>query len=293
MPVERDGGAWRRSALAIGLLVAVGATGCFAEPVVAPAEDADNRPSRAPRKPLNPPPEARKALLLVSDEWMPYTGRQGGREGFVTELAKEALRRAGHEVRYEARPWNRCLADVGAGLADAVLCADPSEAPDLVFSREPIAVTKPTLFVHRGFTVGGRRWRYDGEASLEGLRLSVVDGYRYAEPIRRYVERHRGSSLVLPVRGEDPVERQVRALLAGRVDVFAQNELVVRWRLRGRLEASRIELAGRTPEGRLYVAFSPKRRDARDIAAAFDRELRVLWASGQAAAIERRYGLGP
>lgn len=290
MPAARGRGAWRWGALALVLATIFGVLGCSGGRPVAP----ESQRTRAPLKPLNPLPDARTELVLVADEWMPYTGRPGGREGFATELARAALARAGRSVRYETKPWKRCLADARAGLVDGVLCVDPSEASDLVFSSEAIAPTKPALYVLKGFTVGGRRWRYRGnEESLKGLRISVVEGYRYDAPIRRYVERHRGTALVHEVRGEDPVERQIRALLVGRVDVFAQNELVVDWVLRGRPEASRIELAGRTPGGGLFVAFSPKRRDARELAAEFDRELRALRASGEASAIAKRYGVRP
>ncbi|MFN3683883.1 MAG: substrate-binding periplasmic protein [Fimbriimonadaceae bacterium] len=258
-----------------------------------PSEAGGPAPAAPPSVKGRPPPEKRPLtrLVAVADAWMPFTGEAGGELGVAVELARAALLPSGYRVEYRVHPWSRCLELVRAGQADLAVCAVPAEAPDLVFPAEPVAYSRRRVYVLRGSELDRRGWRCSGPEEMDGLRLVVPQGYDLGPAWRRYADRARRAGTLLEVGGENPLDRQIAALELGRADVALANADVVAWRLRQlRREGLLVPVgeAGREP---LFVAVSPRRKDARELAGLLTQGLRRLRRERAQEEIRRRYGV--
>ena len=236
---------------------------------------------------------ARRTITICSDPWMPYAGdgSPGGDEGYVIALAREALRRAGLEVRYVVVPWSRCIADVQAGRWDAIACVDAREVQDVVYPAEPVGETAPTIFTRPGST-----WRFTGLASLEQVRLGAIQHYAYADEVDGWIKDHAGDSRRLFLAsGTEPLRRLLEMLDAGRVDAVIESPYVAAWTAHrlGRPAGSLRDAGSVGPQVPIYVAFSRRLADGPALARALDEGLRALRREGRIAALLARYHVPP
>jgi polar amino acid transport system substrate-binding protein len=265
-----------RSRLAAHGLAVLG----FAALAAAPAPE---DPRAAPTTP--------RVVTICSDPWMPYAGESGAGadEGYVVALARAALQRGGYQVRYVVAPWSRCIADVQAGRWDAIACVDAREVPDAVYPEEPVGETRPSFFVRRD-----SKWRYQGLASLEEIRLGAIQGYAYADEVDGWIKAHAGDDRHLFLAsGTEPLRRLFEMLEAGRLDAIIESPLVAAWTAHrlGRPSGPLREVGVVGPLVPIYLAFSRRTPDGAALARAFDAGLRALRAEGKVAPLLARYGV--
>jgi polar amino acid transport system substrate-binding protein len=236
-------------------------------------------------------PPAPRLVTICSDPWMPYAGEAGpgADEGYVIALARAALGRSGHQVRYVVVPWSRCIADVQAGRWDAIAGVDEREVPDLHYPAEPAGETRPSFFTRADST-----WTYQGLASLEGIRLGAIQGYAYADEVDGWIKAHHDDRHLFLAAGTEPLRRLFEMLDAGRVDAIIESPLVAAWTARrlGRPAGHPLREAGVVgAQVPIYLAFSKRTPDGAALAKAFDAGLRALSAEGQLAPLLARYGV--
>ena len=225
-------------------------------------------------------------IRLRADDWCPFNCA-GERQGYGVELAEEIFAAAGHRINYQVQPWSRSLEDCLRGAADAVIGAAPVDSPELIFPEEPIGVWDSTFVVR-----AGDPWRYRGVESLSAIKFATIIGYIYMEPVGSYVEANRKNrERVDPVGGKAPLDQNLKMLVAGRVDAAVESRMVLDYKLGELGLADKVEFAGGTGSGPIYIAFSPKNPKAHDYAALLDRGIRALRASGRLRQILDRYGV--
>ena len=226
-------------------------------------------------------------LVIAADAWCPYNCEATSHDrGFMIDAASEILGKYGYEVIYRNSPWTNAIRDVANGHVDAVVGAGSAEAKDLVTAFEPLGINK-TCF----FTASERNFRYTGVTSLNAVRLGVIAGYLYGELIDRYIEEHRiHYNRVQLVTGDKPLLQNVKKLQAGRIDALAENEMVMSFSTR-KFNINGLRNAGCEKETALYIAFSPKRSDAKRLAELMNGGMPELRRSGKFKAILKRYGV--
>ena len=98
---------------------------------------------------------------------------------------------------------------------------------------------------------------------------------------------------ILAAKGNDALMRLLVALQAGRIDALVENAPVVYYTARQQnLEPTLLQEAGAPKQGvRLYVPFSPARRESATYAHIFDQGIRELRQSGRLQEILTSYGL--
>lgn len=228
-------------------------------------------------------------ITVRADEWCPYNCAVGasagdGRPGYGIEVAREIFAAAGHHLDYALSPWTRSLEDCLHGTIDAVIGAAPVDSPDLVFPAEPIGVWDTTFVVRKGDP-----WRYDGAESLDRVKIAGILGYIYREPVNEYLTAHRKQ--VDLISGQRPLDQNLRKLVARRIDTTMESRMVLDYKLKVLGLADRLDFAGGTPSGPIYIAFSPKNPGSRAYADLLDQGIRRMRASGRLAEILASYGL--
>lgn len=226
-------------------------------------------------------------IVLRSDEWCPFNCTPGAKPGYGIEVAAEIFARAGHRIDYGLAPWGRSLEDCQHGAIDAVIGADPVDGAHLLFPQEPIGVWD-TIFV----VPKGQPWRYAGAESLPKLKLGGIIGYNYREPVGSYVEANKADrSRVDLVGSRQPLEQNLRKLLAGRIGATMETRAVLDYKLRELNLLGAVDFAGGTDAGPIYVAFSPKNPKSREYADLLDAGIREMRASGRLKQILDGYGV--
>jgi polar amino acid transport system substrate-binding protein len=228
-------------------------------------------------------------ITLRSDEWCPYNcAPDSDRPGYMIEIAREVFGRAGHTVDYRTLgSWVRAIEEVRAGRSTALVGATPDEVPDFVFPREALGANSDGFAVRRGVP-----FRYGGPDSFEGLTVGAIQGYGYVGALGEYVETHaHDPSKVQLIAGDDALERNLRKLTAGRVDLVVDDVYALRLAIHELGLDDEVEIADRDPPDPVYIAFSPAVPEAEAYAALLDRGVAELRASGRLAEILVRYGL--
>lgn len=231
---------------------------------------------------------AADVITLRADEWCPYNcADTGDKPGYGVEIAKEIFARAGHTVDYRTVAWARALEDCRKGTVVAVIGTTRNESPDFVFPADPIGIADNTLAVKKG-----NPWRYDGPASLERVKLGVIQGYAYDGDVGTWVQdKAKDKARIDMIGGDNGLEQNLKKLLAGRIDATVDAKPVLIYKLAQLGLADKVELAGTTDPSEIHVAFSPANPKAREYAALFETGLAELRASGRLAAILAKYGI--
>lgn len=235
--------------------------------------------------------ENAEPIRLEADFWFPYNGEPGSaEEGFAVDLAREIFRRTlGREVDYSLAPWLRAIEDARVGETHGVIAASREEVPEFVFPREHLG--RVTMAI---FTTGDFAWDYQGVGSLAEVRLGVISGYDYGPEVNAHLRQHAGNLEKVDFSGgENAFSKNVEKLCQGSVDAIVESETVFFAQI-ARMGLDQNEFRKVAELGdpyAVYVAFSPEREESAQLAAAWDRGMAELRASGDLEKILTRYGL--
>ncbi|MDB5362829.1 MAG: hypothetical protein JWO51_4126 [Rhodospirillales bacterium] len=148
------------------------------------------------------------ALRACFVAWPPYEETVDGKAaGLSVEIMTEAARRAGYQIQFVERPWQRCLSDVTEGTADLFL--DGSDYPDYLKGRNPTAAFVNAFFVRTDDPLQ----RYDGLDALTGHSVGLVRTYKYPAEIQNHPGLQRNLA-------PETDQQQAAMLAAGRFDLL-------------------------------------------------------------------------
>lgn len=233
---------------------------------------------------------AQTTVSVRADYWYPYNGDPAdAKPGYAIEILKAVFEKGGGKLDYAVMPWKRAVSDAEKGGVNGVIGALKSDTPDFVFPEEPIGLSENTLFMKKGSSL-----TFTGLDSLKGKRLGVVNGYSYSEKLDEYIKQNQGNAQAIDEStGDNPVEQAIRKLQAGRIDVFVEGKTVF-WAQVAKMGLSKddfVEVAKVNEAEPLYVSFSPKKDDAKALAAKLTAGIRELRASGELAKILTKYSV--
>lgn len=233
-----------------------------------------------------------ESITIAADVWCPYNCDPGHQKaGYVVEVAKAIFEPKGIAVYYEVTTWKRALNETRKGHYHAAICATAVEAPGFIFPKSPVGAS-----VFKFFTAPESTWKFTTIKALQSISLGVVEGYDYEGDINEFIWAHKNHRNHLQmVSGNDTALQNIRKLLAGRIDVMLEDENVV---MNALLEMGKPESALRsagvlTPaidrDKLLYLAFSPKLKESKELAAIFDAGIQRMRKNGEWDAILARY----
>lgn len=231
---------------------------------------------------LAAPLEARE-VVLATTPWEPYIGPDLPRQGYVAEVAREALAQAGHTLRLEFMPWGRVLYKAEHGEVDGYLPEYPSEELKRTFLfSDPFPGGPLGFFKLRA----NKDISWCGLDSLRPYRIGVVRGYvnEPAFDARTDLKREYAK--------DD--EANLRMLLAGRVDLIVADLHVGRHYARriSRQAQGRIEFLLPPLETKhLHACFPVKRPGSLRLAQEFNRGLDRLRRTGRLELLRARHNL--
>lgn len=228
-----------------------------------------------------------RSIELRADLWFPVNGKpHAARPGFGIEILNAVWAPAGYDLDYQLMPWRRSLDLVHAGKADCVIGAYLTDAPEMLYPLEPLAFDGIALYM-----LAGRTLDYRGPASLSDYHVGVIGGYSYGAEFDAWVDGNRDNPKVAVMQGSEALEKNIRKLLSGRLDVVVESPLVMQTMLEAMNLSGQIHRVASVSEAMpIFVACGPG-RGAREWLRVYDQGIRELRESGKLAGIYRRYGI--
>jgi polar amino acid transport system substrate-binding protein len=174
-----------------------------------------------------------ETLRVCYDQWPPMTifpTPEAPQRGVVIDMLSDIFHAAGYSIDFVEVPYARGIRMVASGQCDMLPEKEdsPTDEPGFVYGGEP-TFRYPTAFVVRH----GDNWRFTGIDSLKGYRVATGVGWSYRsinpgyqdfldDPANYYnVEVMTGDNDVVP--------RIYRMIANGRVDLYADNILVLEY----------------------------------------------------------------
>lgn len=226
-------------------------------------------------------------IELRADPWCPFNCEPGSeRPGYMVEIAREAFAMAGHEVNYETLNWARSLAKARRGEIDGVIGAIHEEAPDFVFGP-PMGFYRDAIITRAGEQIDLSR-----PGAMDGLRLGAINDYEYSAPISDYLDANRDNrELVQFTSGDDALAKNLRKLIAGRIDMVAEVAVVAYHTMAEESIGGDLIVTAIDQDAPIFIAFSPARGTSVRYARDLENGIAALEASGRLEAIVTSYGL--
>lgn len=233
-----------------------------------------------------------ETIRFATIDYCPFTcdpSKEMGKEGFMTDVVREAFEEAGYTLVIDILPYARAVNSVQAGKHDGIIVVGRDYAPDLVYPDEPTVVQRVAFLVNSETS-----WRYTGVESLSRVTVAIVKGFHYVDPdlIAYLAKEQRNEKRVHVIHGESTTRRGLLMLQAYRVNTFLEGEYSALYQLEKMGIRERITIAGYTTEAfEDYTGFSPLNPAADRHAEILSDKLTELKKSGRLDGILRRYGL--
>ena len=172
-------------------------------------------------------------LKVCYDQWPPMTmfpTKDEPERGVVIDMVEQIYSSEGFTLEYFEVPLARGLDMVAEGLCDML--------PEYLYSKNSdngfVYANEATFSYSTAFIVRKNDpWRYQGIQSLNGKRIATGPGWDYSSisvGYQHYIDDPANSDLVEVIAGyDDVVDRIFQMIKEDRVDLYADNDLVLQY----------------------------------------------------------------
>ncbi len=228
-------------------------------------------------------------ITLVAEKNCPYACAADEKDkGFVIDIASYVFSQMGYKVEYKnIESKEKALEKLRSKEYDALIGISPKEAPDLIFSRYPLAYSYDVIVVPKY-----SKWKYTSPASLDMLTLGVIDGHTYDSVINNHVLQHKGdNSKVQIIGGKYASKDNLKKLRYDKITALVDNQHALQYYYAKRKKLFPFKVAKKFGYSAIKIAFSPKDYKAKRRARGFSYELNKLRGSQEMQSILKKYGL--
>lgn len=231
-----------------------------------------------------------KIITLAADERCPYScnAQIELAPGYLVDIATAIFEKRGYTIDFQLLSWNRAVDEARKGRINGIVGAYKEEAPDFIFPSDNLGKTTVTFFVRKE-----KNWHYNGIKSLDTVDLGVIDGYSYGTTeFDNYINEFKGTQKIQMAVGEDPLPKNLRKLLLGRIDATVDDVTVVNRAIKSLGYTDHFRQAGTLSKGNsIYIAFSPALPESKEYAQILSKGLVELRQSGKLKKILAAYHL--
>lgn len=170
-------------------------------------------------------------LNICYDQWAPMTifpTKQSKNRGVVIDMLQSIYLEKGYTLTFYEVPLARGLDMVSEGLCDILPEYLYSKEAENVFDFAQVATfAYTTAFVVRQDDT----WQYNGVKSIRNKRIATGPGWDYSSmsvDYQNYIDDPNHSNFIEVIAGyDDVVDRIFRMISENRIDLYADNELVL------------------------------------------------------------------
>jgi polar amino acid transport system substrate-binding protein len=173
---------------------------------------------------------SKQTINIVTDDYCPYVCFEGDQPGISVEILNEIFKRRGMETKLFPVGWARALKMAEENKVDIIAAISTYELKNVGWS--PTQSMGPK-FTASFFVSGKKDWRYRSIADLKGMKVGIIKGYVYPEPLESYLRKPENSPFVVEIGGVDAIPRLVKMLSSGRIDTLPLSRPVFYYAVRG------------------------------------------------------------
>lgn len=230
---------------------------------------------------LSLPVAQARQITLCTLNWEPFYGENLPRNGFFTELVREAFERGGHTVNVEFMPWARAMLEVKQGDREVLLGAYYSdERAETYYASESIYTAEVGLVSHRRVGIES----FSSLRELTDYTIGYGRGFTVTEEFdnAEYLDKEPAKDLA----------QNVKKLYAGRIDMIAGSFANIRYaaQQQGMNLDELVFLQPALVENSLHIMVSRAVEDGEQLLADFHRGLRAIREDGTYERILREMG---
>lgn len=172
-------------------------------------------------------------LKVCYDQWPPMTifpTKEAPERGVVIDMLHQIYTSKGYEPEYFEVPLARGMDMVAEGHCDLL----PEKEFSAISGKDFVYANQETFAYTTAFVVRrGDPWRYTGIQSIQGKRVATGPGWDYSSmsvAYQNYIDNPKNSAFVEVIAGyDDVVDRIFNMIKENRVDVYADNDLVLQF----------------------------------------------------------------
>jgi polar amino acid transport system substrate-binding protein len=231
-----------------------------------------------------------QTVILAADSWYPFNGNPKSElPGYIVEVAQKILEKKNFKVEYKVMPWARAIAEMMAGRINGIIGATHEEVENAIFPIECLGLASNAFFIRSDSS-----WQFKDESSLTTVVLGGITDYSYGSLIQAYIKKNQNNSKLIQLSsGESALEQNIKKLLMKRIDALVETPEVFWSQIKAMgLSNDSFSNAGSTGEKEpLYIAFSPKKENSKQLAELLSAGILELRRSGELKEILARYGI--
>ncbi|MBN1968322.1 MAG: transporter substrate-binding domain-containing protein [Candidatus Delongbacteria bacterium] len=222
-----------------------------------------------------------KTLKIVTDDWEPYYGPNLKDGGYISEITREAFKRAGYEVEITFYPWKRALEYVKMGNADVLMgMYFTEERTQFLEYSDPIDKTQVAFY-----TLRDRSINYEKLYDLKNYKIGVIRGYSNTKEFDE-------ATFLIKDESTD-IKQNINKLLNKRTDMIIGSKKVILHQLQSYQGKERDSIKIIDPPleiKNLYIGITKKNPDAIKIRDDFNKGLKLMMDDGTYDKILEKYG---
>lgn len=232
-------------------------------------------------------------VTMVTVDWSPFYGAELPKQGYVTEIARQAFKRKGHRMEISFFPWTRAMHVVKSGQYHGLFgCwANQEVRRDYQVSEESMATGDAHFLSIKDIKFG--ELATQGELRPEniiGLKVGIVRGYPVSETLEQFfraglvtkIEVNRVKQLIEMIKWND------------RIHLILENNLVIKHNFEKYYPDKKynIKIVGKDyVDGGLYICWSKKNPIIPALRNDFDEAIREMRQDGTITKIEKEFGV--
>jgi polar amino acid transport system substrate-binding protein len=228
-------------------------------------------------------------LLIAADVWCPVNCKESTENpGYMIEVYQHIFQKKGIQTEYQVMPWARAIIEAEKGNINAVVGAFRNEAPGFIYPKEELG-----LISNAFFSTNDTNWLYQNIDSLSSIRLGIIKGYNYGKSLSQYIQINTNSNRLVVLTGKnDVLSRAVNMLLAHKIDVLVESDIVFWYRVNQLGLSKQVKHVGQAGEPmKVYIAFSPGNKNSIDYAQILSDGILEMRSNGHLGRILFKYGL--
>lgn len=226
-------------------------------------------------------------IIIAADTWCPYTCADGQNfDGFAVEIVSEALKMAKIGYQYKNASFDRIEELVEKGNWQISVATDKFLTPRLLISKESVAIGR---YVY--VALKNRSIKINQVADLQKLVLGVASGYFYSKKLMDYITAKKNAAKVSMVSSSMPHKLNLLKLKNGRIDVYLEDERVVKYWAKELKMDQEIEVVGIDTEYMYFNGLKNKNKESKKLLKRIDNELQSFKKTEKFTEIMQKYAI--
>ena len=227
-----------------------------------------------------------KTINITSIDWAPFYGSKLEKDGVSSEIARQALKRAGYTVKFHYMPWKRAMSQTAKGKKYHALFGcwhNKEREKKFVFSKETMMDGSPHFLASKDSNLSISK-----PEDLNGLTIGIVRGYAISDPLKKLFKSKKSKRFHV-----NDKKSFFNLIKKKRVDIVMDNIFVIQESFKKKFPGQTFNLKKVGSDffnGQLYMCWSKKYPGIQKLVEEFDNSLKAMKADGSVDKIKKEFG---